>query len=82
MRTDRIVFDVRGTSTVASWQHRLLVGLWSERIACAELPLFEGLGLDAARHSGASLCVEGRPLDATPEVLLPISLSAIRNLSC
>ena len=47
------------------------------------LPLFEGLGLDAARHSSASLCVGGSPLDATPEVLmqlLPISLSAIRNV--
>ena len=47
------------------------------------LPLFEGLNLDATRQSGASLCVGGSPLDAEPEVLmqlLPISLSAIRNV--
>ena len=47
------------------------------------LPLFEGLNLDATGQSGASLCVGGSPLDAEPEVLmqlLPISLSAIRNV--
>ena len=46
---------------------------------CTVLPLFEGLSLDATRHSSASLCVGGNPLDATPQVLLPTCLSAIWN---